>query len=361
MKLPTVVLSSILLVCSVTTANPIHPSAAADAEYVSLTDIPSATTDAEYVSLTVVPSSTTDAESSFSTAIPSLTTSTEFNPSATPNANGIDLDSLDSLPVNIQDLLKEYSKRRNDYRKHKKECRLIDLIHSNQQSMITYTEQKIKDLKRKNLKGMLKLKTSNGNDQLKELKLELQEGYSKLEDLEDKKRACKYKSDSLKYELKLVKVVLVENISGKRFNHELFDKQVSSVFSHPLVKQYLEGLCGGEQSSACSDDSDQDPSVEQRQDPNNDSFEEISDEELGDEQQENQNPQPQPGSRFFGQRLAFFGHEAPNFRQRASTFRQRASNFGQRAYSGVRSVVSRLGDRIRSLVEQLRCGNRFEC
>ncbi|EGF78049.1 hypothetical protein BATDEDRAFT_91183 [Batrachochytrium dendrobatidis JAM81] len=353
MKLPIAVLSSILLVCSVTTANPIHPSAAADAEFVSLTDIPSATTDAESSFLTVVPSSTTDAESSFSTAIPSLTTSTEFNPSATPNANGIDLGSLDSLPVNIQDLLKEYSKRRNDYRKHKKECRLIDLIHSNQQSMITYTEQKIKDLKRKNLKGMLKLKTSNGNDQLKELKLELQEGYSKLEDLEDKKRACKYKSTSLEYELKLVKVALVENISGKRFNHELFDKQVSSVFSHPLVKQYLEGLCGGEQSSACSDDSDQDP--------NGGNFEEISDEELGDEQQENQNPQPQPGSRFFGQRLAFFGHEAPTFRQRASTFRQRASNFGHRAYSGVRNVVSRLGDRIRSLVEQLRCGNRFEC
>ncbi|KAJ8326149.1 hypothetical protein QVD99_001359 [Batrachochytrium dendrobatidis] len=77
MKLAVAVLSSILFVCSVTTANPVNPSA------------------------------TTDAEASTSTFIPST--------------KGIGLGALDdALPDNVKHLLDKYAEIENDRNQQKK-------------------------------------------------------------------------------------------------------------------------------------------------------------------------------------------------------------------------------------------------
>ncbi|KAK5667193.1 hypothetical protein QVD99_006401 [Batrachochytrium dendrobatidis] len=82
MKLAVAVLSSILLALSVTTANPVNPSA------------------------------TTDVETSISTVIPSATTSTEASTSSTPNPNSMSLGTLDPFQISIKELLNTTRKKK---------------------------------------------------------------------------------------------------------------------------------------------------------------------------------------------------------------------------------------------------------
>ncbi|KAK5670522.1 hypothetical protein QVD99_003202 [Batrachochytrium dendrobatidis] len=337
MKLSVAVLSSILLVCSVTTANPIHPSSTASTEYVS------------------------------STAIPSSTTSTEFNPSATPNANGIDLGSLDSFSDDIQDLFKNYLKKQHDYDEHKKKCKLIKLQFEDQQKLVKHTRERFGNLRRtaqRNGRGNSKY---SDDDEMKELRNKFQEGHSRLGELQRKKNKCRFELSHFNQQLDFAKVNLVEFIFGASFNLESLDGQLLLILSDPYAKQYLGELCGGEQSSACSDDSDQNSSDGQQQHQNldDDSFEEIDLNDPSDEKQR-QDPQPQTqsGSRSFGQRAPAFRRRAHTFRRRARTFRQKASAFRQRFVSfkhrvstGLRKAFSRLGSGFRSLVERFRREN----
>ncbi|KAJ8330062.1 hypothetical protein O5D80_001639 [Batrachochytrium dendrobatidis] len=221
MKLPIAVLSSILLVCSVTIAKPIHPS---------------------------------------------TTTDTVYNPSSASNTNGASLRSLVLPPVDMKSLLKEYSKVHNDYNRKKKECELIDLEHSNLRSTKSHLEKKISNLERKTLTNKLKLKSNNGNDRMKELEQKLEKEESDFGFLQRKKNRCKFELSRFDYDLELIKISLVEFVSEEPFNVQTFDGQLLRILSHPVVKQYLGELC--EQSSACSGGSGQSSNFEQqRQDP----------------------------------------------------------------------------------------------
>ncbi|KAK5670182.1 hypothetical protein QVD99_003329 [Batrachochytrium dendrobatidis] len=98
MKLAVAVLSSILLACSVTIANPIDPSA---------------------------------------------TTSTEAITSPTPNPNGIGISGLDPLSDSVKDLLDKYIELEDDRNEQGKKCKLLQSEYDNQQKLIADLETKI--------------------------------------------------------------------------------------------------------------------------------------------------------------------------------------------------------------------------
>ncbi|KAJ8330066.1 hypothetical protein O5D80_001643 [Batrachochytrium dendrobatidis] len=206
MKLPIAVLSSILLICSVTTANPIHHS------------------------------TTTYDESSFSTVIPSVTTSTEFNPSETPNTSGAGLSSLDLLSDGMENLLESYSKKQHGFDEHGEKCKLIKLQLEDQRQLIKDLKKRIDDLKSALLKSN---DNPNYNRQVQELELELGKQHSKLEDLEKSHEECNIDSGRLNFELELIKISLVECFSGKPFNFRSLNEQLLLILSHSLVKEYL--------------------------------------------------------------------------------------------------------------------------
>ncbi|KAK5666950.1 hypothetical protein QVD99_006172 [Batrachochytrium dendrobatidis] len=233
MKLSVAVLSSILFVCSVTIANPVVPSTTASTEHVS------------------------------STVVPSSTTSTESNPSATPNTNGLDLSRHDSLSANMKNLLENYSKGQQDCSRQEEECKFINLKVGNQESLISHFRKKIDDLQRKFYKNGRD--NSKYKNEMEQLKRELQDGYSKYTKLENMYKDCIFKHIHSTRQLELFKVNLVKSVFGASFNIELLEEQLSLILSHSLVKQYLEGLCSGEQSSACRNDFGQDPDAEQQQ------------------------------------------------------------------------------------------------
>ncbi|KAL5039124.1 hypothetical protein RTP6_7807 [Batrachochytrium dendrobatidis] len=122
MKLAVAVLSSILLACSVTTANPIDPSA---------------TTDAETITSTVIPSETTDVEAS---TLP------------TPNPNGIGLDSLDPLSDSIKELLKSYHRKHVGFEEQVKKCELLKSQYKDQQTMVKHAKRKLHVVKHRSLR-----------------------------------------------------------------------------------------------------------------------------------------------------------------------------------------------------------------
>ncbi|KAJ8328489.1 hypothetical protein O5D80_003839 [Batrachochytrium dendrobatidis] len=212
MKLPIAALSSILFVCSVTIANPVVPSTTASTEHVS------------------------------STVVPSSTTSTESNPSATPNTNGLDLSRLDSLSANMKNLLESYSKGQQDCSRQEEECKFINLKVENQEDLISHLKKKIDDLQRKFYKNGRD--NSNYKNEMGKLKRELQDGYSEYTKLEN---------------------ISCEVRFGEFFNIELLEEQLLLILSQYSVKQYLERICSGEQSSACRNDFGQDPDAEQQQ------------------------------------------------------------------------------------------------
>ncbi|KAK5670519.1 hypothetical protein QVD99_003199 [Batrachochytrium dendrobatidis] len=312
MKLSVAVLSSILLVCSVTTANPVVPSTTASTDHVS------------------------------STVVPSSTTSTESNPSTTPNTDDVNLGSLDSLSVDIEDLLENYSERKHDHDRHTKECELIKFQFEDQQKLVKHLRERFDALKLELQGNGHSDSEYSDDDEMERVGHELEDGYSKLIKLERKDKKCSFKNSYFTRQLKLVQIDLVKSVFGTSFNIELFDKQLLLILSHSSVKQYLEGLCSGEQSSACTKGFGQSFPAERRQNPNDDSFEEIDlgDSSDGKRQRQAPRPQTQSGFRSFGQRLSSFKH---------------------RVSSGIRKAFSRFGDRFRSLVERFRCGNRSEC
>ncbi|OAJ45465.1 hypothetical protein BDEG_28604 [Batrachochytrium dendrobatidis JEL423] len=116
MKLAVAVLSSILLACSVTIANPIDPSA------------------------------TTSTESSTSTFIPSATTSTEASTSTfIPSTKGIGISGLDPLPGNVKHLLDKYVEIKDGRNQQRKiYCPLKSRYDSQYEVVINLKVQKAK-------------------------------------------------------------------------------------------------------------------------------------------------------------------------------------------------------------------------
>ncbi|KAJ8328686.1 hypothetical protein O5D80_002670 [Batrachochytrium dendrobatidis] len=291
MKLLIAVLSSILVACSVTIATPIDPS------------------------------EITSTESSASTALPSMATTTYPSSLPTPDKNGIDLDNLVSLPSNIEDLLKEYLERRHSRNEQRKVCESIKSEYYDQHKLLSDLKKRIQALKGKSGKNG---GSSKHNGKIRKVEFELEGQYFKLDKLKKGFEECKSKYDRLDFELKLVKIQLVECVFGEPWNVQSLNQKLSLIRVHPVFKGYLEGLC--EKSSECKKGSDQDPSDHQ-------------------------------------QRL----HLQPQTQSESRSFKQKASSFGQRASSSIRNAFSRLGDGFRSLIDRLRrigCGNqsnRSEC
>ncbi|EGF81085.1 hypothetical protein BATDEDRAFT_88146 [Batrachochytrium dendrobatidis JAM81] len=206
MKLAVAVLSSILLACSVTTANPIDPSA------------------------------TTDVETSTSTFIPSATTSTEASTSPTPNPNGIGLGGLDQLPDSIKELLEKYVRLSHDLNQQGKICDPLKPEYDSQIMLVIDLKTKIEVLEEKS-------QTSGGSPEydgeIQKTKLDLEAQRSKLEDIEKRYNECQLKKNGLESEIYLTKMRLVYLVFGDSSNFRLFDQQLYLINKHPSVKGYL--------------------------------------------------------------------------------------------------------------------------
>ncbi|KAK5670507.1 hypothetical protein QVD99_003186 [Batrachochytrium dendrobatidis] len=283
MKLPIAVLSSILLTCSVTIANPVVPSTTASTEHVSLT------------------------------AAPSSTTSTESNPSATPNTDGVNLDSLVSLSVDMKSLLKKIVKKQHIYNQQKITCEETEIKSYKQQKKVKL--QKIKVEKSKN--ALLK-SNGNGDDddnlnaKLQEIERNLQSGSSILVKLEKSEKECNNYCDRLLRELNLLREELLKYFFGESWDSRPLDEQLSHIDSNPIVREYLQGICVGK-SSECKNSFGQDSDAKQT---------------------------PQQEQQQITQELPVMPPES--------------RSFGQRASSGIREGFSRLGHRFRSFVNRIR-------
>ncbi|KAK5668180.1 hypothetical protein QVD99_005217 [Batrachochytrium dendrobatidis] len=209
MKLAVAVLSSILLALSVTTANPVDPSA------------------------------TTDVETSTSTVIPSATTSTEASTSSTPNPNGIGLGALDTLPGNVKYLLERYVKLDHNRNHHEKICDSLKSEYEDQKKLVTDLGTKLYILKRKS-------QESGGSPEydgeIQETKIDLEAQRSKLFDIRSRYMECRLKNDCFENAIGFIKMSLADLIFGGNWDSELFDQQIDLIKTHSSVKGYLDKL-----------------------------------------------------------------------------------------------------------------------
>ncbi|OAJ44151.1 hypothetical protein BDEG_27417 [Batrachochytrium dendrobatidis JEL423] len=269
MKLSVAVLSSILLVCSVTIANPVVPSTTASTDHVSLT------------------------------AAPSSTTSTESNPSATPITDGVNLDGLVSLSVDMKSLLKKIVKKQHVYTQQKIICEATEIKSYKQQKEVKLQEIKVEKSKNALLKNNGDLRY---NVKLQEVERNLRNGNSKLAKLEKSEKECNIHCNRFLYELNLLREELLKYLFGDLWNSRPLDELLSRIDSHPVVREYLQGLCVGK-SSKCKNSFGQDSGAKQT---------------------------PQQEQQQITQELPVMPPES--------------RSFGQRASSGIREGFSRLGD-----------------
>ncbi|KAJ8330319.1 hypothetical protein O5D80_001320 [Batrachochytrium dendrobatidis] len=234
MKLAVAVLSSILLVCSVTIANPVKPS------------------------------ESTDTEASISTFIPTATTYVEARTFPTPNPNGIGLGGLNTLPSSIKDLLKEYEKTKHDRIEQKKICDSLRFQYEDQKKLVKDLKKKIKALKHK----------SRGNSGGSEYDGEIQESESnfeaqkaKLANLKKSRKECESKYRGIVSELELISIKLVVLVFGS-WDLRSFNQRFFLIITHSSVKGYLGELASKGQSSGRNKSLGQTPSGDQQhQDP----------------------------------------------------------------------------------------------
>ncbi|EGF82512.1 hypothetical protein BATDEDRAFT_23073 [Batrachochytrium dendrobatidis JAM81] len=218
MRFAVTILSSILLACSVTIANPVHPSA---------------------------------------------TTSIIYGPLSTPNTNAIGSAGPDLLSDDIKSLLLEYAEKKYNHDKQARKCELINLQYSEQRGLVKYLGEKVDSFRLELQKNPEHSNYPHSDVRMTTLKQKFGGEYCILVKLENKEKRCRFDSDYLKYELELVIIKLVARIFGP-FNSEPLDEQLSRVLSYPLISTYLEGLYG--QSSVHTDESGQGSSTQQQQD-----------------------------------------------------------------------------------------------
>ncbi|KAL5040086.1 hypothetical protein RTP6_007650 [Batrachochytrium dendrobatidis] len=235
MKLAVTVLSSVLLACSVTIANPVLPSA------------------------------TADAESSTLTVLPTATTSTYSSSSSTPNVNSIHLDGIDSLSTGTKDLFKQFLKKERACDEQKNTCSSIEQNYHRQQKLVKGLKKRVDASKLRFMKGSGNLRYSDDGE-MEELKIELKEQYLKLINLEKSHQKCDSDYGHFHLELKLIKMKLVKLFFGGPCNLELLEEQFLHIILHPVIRDYLVVLgCIDSLSSRCKNDSDKDPSTDHQQ------------------------------------------------------------------------------------------------
>ncbi|EGF80051.1 hypothetical protein BATDEDRAFT_88861 [Batrachochytrium dendrobatidis JAM81] len=207
MKLAVAVLSSILLALSVTTANPVNPSA------------------------------TTDVETSISTVIPSATTSTEASTSSTPNPKGIGLGALDPLPGNVKELLKEYVKIQDNRNQQRKICWLLQSQSDIQRKVVMGLEKKLETLEKK---PQGKGGSSKHNDKIRKAESNLEKQYSKFVKLQRSLYECESEIDDLAQKEWEINQHIASLVFGTTTNVATVDFQTSTIKEMPSVKDYLE-------------------------------------------------------------------------------------------------------------------------
>ncbi|EGF77522.1 hypothetical protein BATDEDRAFT_91730 [Batrachochytrium dendrobatidis JAM81] len=188
MKLAVAVLSSILLACSVTTANPVNPSAAKSAE------------------------------SSTSAAIPTATTSTESEYRTISYEEAANLVDLSQLSESDVSLIEGYLQMDREHEEMEKACDLAGSEKLHQQELIKQLNKKYSTLVHKS--------QHNNNDpayeeKVQSFKLKLQEEREKLEELEKKYR--KFNRDFLVFSLQTYanKAELAERFFGDDLDMDL--------------------------------------------------------------------------------------------------------------------------------------------
>ncbi|EGF77360.1 hypothetical protein BATDEDRAFT_91849 [Batrachochytrium dendrobatidis JAM81] len=216
MKLTVAVLTSLLVACSVTTANPILPSA---------------------------------------------TTSTESSSLPAPNGNGIGLQGLDSLPAEVESLLEKYSKKRGRYSIQLELCKSIESQFTEHQGLVKLLEKEVGKLRTVLQSGDGDLRRGR-NGKMEGFKADLENLYSKYSKIEREKQDCDLDIIILENELNFLKVDLVKLVFGVPYNAKLLDEQFWEILAHSTVDAYLE-TCDGEQSSGCKKSSAQAPSDQQ--------------------------------------------------------------------------------------------------
>ncbi|KAJ8325405.1 hypothetical protein O5D80_006341 [Batrachochytrium dendrobatidis] len=204
MKLAVAVLSSILLACSVTIANPIDPSA---------------------------------------------TTSTKSITSPTPNPNGIGLGGLDPLSDSVKDLLKEYIELEDDRNEQGKKCKLLQSEYDNQQKLIADLETKIYVLGGKSQRNG---DNSKYDGEIQKTRLDLEAQKSKLADLGKSRQDCEFKCSGFVAGKSMIEIGLVNLIFGKSWNPRSFEQQFVFIATHSSVMSYLGELGSKGQSSGRS-------------------------------------------------------------------------------------------------------------
>ncbi|KAK5672306.1 hypothetical protein QVD99_001410 [Batrachochytrium dendrobatidis] len=207
MKLAVAVLSSILLACSVTTANPVNPSA------------------------------TTDVETSTSTVIPSATTDVEAITSPTPNPNGIGLGGLDQLPSSIKELLDKHLKLSHARDEQKKVC---DPLKPESGGSPKY------------------------DGEIQKTKADLEAQKVKLKDIRSRYYECQLKTCYIELDLSLIKIELVECVFGETWDPESTERKLLLIGQHPSVMRYFGELGNKGQSSECNECLGQNPSDQQQ-------------------------------------------------------------------------------------------------
>ncbi|OAJ45435.1 hypothetical protein BDEG_28575 [Batrachochytrium dendrobatidis JEL423] len=203
MKLAVAVLSSILLACSVTIANPVDPSA------------------------------TTDVESSTS---------------PTPNPNGIGMGGLNPLPNIIKDLLEKHLKLNHNRNHYGRICNSLKSEYEDQKKLVMNLGRKIQVLKHK-AQG-----NSGGpkyDDEIQETKVDLKAQKAKLADLGKDYHECESE-------------YLVELVFGGPWDPKSFGQQLSLIGKHPSVMEYFDGSGNKGQSSGRSKRLGQKPSGQQQ-------------------------------------------------------------------------------------------------
>ncbi|KAK6092250.1 hypothetical protein MT418_007486 [Batrachochytrium dendrobatidis] len=230
MKLAVAVLSSILLAFSVTTANPVKPSA---------------TTDVETNTSTVIPSKTTSTESSTSTFIPS--------------SSGIGIGNLDPLPRNVKYLLKEYAEIQDDCDLQREVHQLLKSQCDIQRKVITVYEKKLETLKKKP-RG--KGDNSKHNDKIRKVKLDLEKQKSKFIKLDQEIQGCESEFGRLTQKEWKNDHHSVRLVFGTPLNLAKVFDQVSLIRGTPSAKKYLEEQSDGQRKRKDLESSDEESDEE---------------------------------------------------------------------------------------------------
>ncbi|EGF78074.1 hypothetical protein BATDEDRAFT_26761 [Batrachochytrium dendrobatidis JAM81] len=207
MKLAVTVLSSVLLACSVTIANPVLPSA------------------------------TADAESSTLTVLPTATTSTYSSPSAVSELD-VDLFYCGTLSRKAKSLIKAYATTKRGVETTEERCKLISKSISFQQKLIQQLSEKV---------DLLKSGYSAEDDDLSydEAISELSRVRKELVDFEIQQQVCDSECSVLDRKFYLAEKALAQNFFQGFLNVHSVGVYMKRILGNPVVMKCINQFYSG--------------------------------------------------------------------------------------------------------------------